>query len=102
MRSALDSYGIPMPQFRKIGGILANEMPVDEAALHAAIIAINSTLDEQQEATDACLEALSNPAACLQGVDADNADKYFIVLKSHKAQKVRQQVACYRDWMPNK
>jgi len=31
MRSALDSYGIPMPQFRKIGGILANEMPVDEA-----------------------------------------------------------------------
>ena len=31
MRSALASYGLPMPQFRKIGGILANEMPVDEA-----------------------------------------------------------------------
>jgi len=38
MRSALDSYGIAMPQFRKIGGILANEMPVDEAGWNRAPI----------------------------------------------------------------
>ena len=48
METALDAYGLPMPQFRKIGGILANEMPVDEAALHAAIIAVNEALDRDQ------------------------------------------------------
>ncbi len=56
MRGALDSYGLPMPQFRKIGGILASEIGVDEAALHAAIIAVNATLDEEEEdgAPDRC------------------------------------------------
>ena len=32
MRKELEKYGIQMPAFSKIGGILANEMPVDEAA----------------------------------------------------------------------
>lgn len=32
MRSELDKYGIQMPTFSKIGGILANELSVDEAA----------------------------------------------------------------------
>ena len=32
MRKELDKYGIQMPQFSKIGGILANELSVDEAA----------------------------------------------------------------------
>ena len=32
MRKELDKYGIQMPQFNKIGGILANELSVDEAA----------------------------------------------------------------------
>lgn len=46
MRAELDKYGIQMPAFGKIGGILANEMPVDEAALHAAVIAINEAIDK--------------------------------------------------------
>lgn len=46
MRAELDKYGIQMPAFGKIGGILATEMPVDEAALHAAVIAINEALDK--------------------------------------------------------
>lgn len=32
MRKELDKYGIQMPSFSKIGGILANELSVDEAA----------------------------------------------------------------------
>ena len=32
MQTELEKYGIHMPQFNKIGGILANEMSVDEAA----------------------------------------------------------------------
>ena len=31
MRSELEKYGIQMPTFSKIGGILANELSVDEA-----------------------------------------------------------------------
>lgn len=32
MRLELEKYGIQMPAFSKIGGILANELSVDEAA----------------------------------------------------------------------
>ena len=46
MAKELKKYGLQLPPFSKIGGILANEMPVDEAALHAAILAINDL--EQQ------------------------------------------------------
>lgn len=49
MRAELDKYGIQMPAFGKIGGILATEMPVDEAALHAAVIAINEALDKNSQ-----------------------------------------------------
>ncbi|XP_069818869.1 ras GTPase-activating-like protein IQGAP2 isoform X1 [Dendropsophus ebraccatus] len=46
MRKELEKYGIQMPSFHKIGGILANELSVDEAALHAAVIAINEAVDK--------------------------------------------------------
>lgn len=32
MRRELEKYGLHMPAFNKIGGILANELSVDEAA----------------------------------------------------------------------
>lgn len=32
MQKELEKYGIQMPAFSKIGGILANELSVDEAA----------------------------------------------------------------------
>ena len=47
MQLALDQYGLAMPSFKKIGGILAEELPYDEAAVHAAIIAINDALEHQ-------------------------------------------------------
>ncbi len=47
MRQALEAVGLRMlPQFRRIGGMLADEVPIDAAALHAAIIAINEALDQ--------------------------------------------------------
>ena len=46
MMQELSKYGCQLPQFSKIGGILANELPVDEAALHAAVIAINEAVDK--------------------------------------------------------
>ena len=36
MRKELEKYGIQMPSFSKIGGILANELSVDEAARESA------------------------------------------------------------------
>ena len=51
----------------QIGGILASEMPVDEAGLHAAIIAVNEALDHDGEDNEA--RALRNPAACLADIN---------------------------------
>ncbi|TDH11140.1 hypothetical protein EPR50_G00057670 [Perca flavescens] len=63
MKSELDKYGIQMPAFNKIGGILANELSVDEAAAHAAVIAINEAVDRGEVAVTA--SALRNPNAQL-------------------------------------
>ncbi|MEQ2169455.1 IQ motif-containing GTPase-activating protein 3, partial [Goodea atripinnis] len=38
MKLELDKYGIQMPAFNKIGGILANELSVDEAAGRSTLI----------------------------------------------------------------
>lgn len=91
MRSALDEYGLPMPQFRRIGGILADELPVDEAAFHAAIMAINNALDANDSGVT--LKSLQNPNACLNDVDSnpDAGRKYHLVLKASKEKKINNQ-----------
>lgn len=43
MKSELEKYGIQMPAFSKIGGILANELSVDEAARKGAFLGRNGT-----------------------------------------------------------
>lgn len=40
----LQKYGIQLPPFQKIGGLLTNSIATDTAALHAAVIAINQAL----------------------------------------------------------
>jgi len=40
----LQKYGIQMPAFQKIGGLLTNSIATDTAALHAAVIAINQAV----------------------------------------------------------
>ncbi|XP_070541740.1 ras GTPase-activating-like protein IQGAP1 isoform X2 [Ptychodera flava] len=85
MRKELDKYGIQMPAFSKIGGILANEMPVDEAALHAAIIAINEAIDKGQP--DVTVAALENPSAHLLNIRFKNQDGYQDILAAAKASK---------------
>ncbi|NXX50986.1 IQGA1 protein, partial [Tricholaema leucomelas] len=67
MRLELEKYGIQMPAFSKIGGILANELSVDEAALHAAVIAINEAIDRRVPADT--LVAMKNPNAMLINLD---------------------------------
>jgi hypothetical protein len=86
MTTELEKYGIQLPQFNKIGGILANELSVDEAELHAAVIAINEALEAGDAETT--IAKLLNPSACLEAVTEDNAKVYQERLMAKKVEKV--------------
>uniref|UniRef100_A0A8C5AJQ9 IQ motif containing GTPase activating protein 2 n=1 Tax=Gadus morhua TaxID=8049 RepID=A0A8C5AJQ9_GADMO len=88
MRSELEKYGIQMPVFSKIGGLLANELSVDEAALHAAVIAINEAVDKGQ--ASGTLAALMNPNAMLKHPQEALAQDYQDTLSRAKAHKEHQ------------
>uniref|UniRef100_A0A668ADA5 IQ motif containing GTPase activating protein 1 n=1 Tax=Myripristis murdjan TaxID=586833 RepID=A0A668ADA5_9TELE len=86
MKSELEKYGIQMPAFSKIGGILANELSVDEAALHAAVIAINEAID--QGVPEGTIAAMQNPNAMLVNLDPSSAQHYHDTLYHAKGEKV--------------
>uniref|UniRef100_A0A4W5PT08 IQ motif containing GTPase activating protein 2 n=1 Tax=Hucho hucho TaxID=62062 RepID=A0A4W5PT08_9TELE len=88
MRSELEKYGIQMPTFSKIGGILANELSVDEAALHAAVFAINEAVDKGEAAVT--MGALKNPNAMLRNTGEELAQDYQVTLSRAKASKEDQ------------
>ncbi|KAM5264227.1 ras GTPase-activating-like protein IQGAP2 [Ctenodactylus gundi] len=85
MRKELEKYGIQMPAFSKIGGILANELSVDEAALHAAVIAINEAIEKG--VVEQTLVTLRNPNAVLTLVDDSLAQEYQKELWEAKKKK---------------
>ncbi|KAM9446448.1 ras GTPase-activating-like protein IQGAP2 [Clarias gariepinus] len=85
MRKELEKYGIQMPAFSKIGGILANELSVDEAALHAAVIAINEAIDKGQ--AEGTMSALHNPNAMLRNTNEELAQDYQHILSQSKRKK---------------
>ncbi|XP_069481247.1 ras GTPase-activating-like protein IQGAP1 isoform X2 [Ambystoma mexicanum] len=92
MKSELEKYGIQMPAFSKIGGILANELSVDEAALHAAVIAINEAIDHGDPGET--FTALRNPNAMLVNLNETQAPGYQEVLyraKQSKASNARNR-----------
>ncbi|NXD01996.1 IQGA1 protein, partial [Certhia familiaris] len=94
MRLELEKYGIQMPAFSKIGGILANELSVDEAALHAAVIAINEAIDRQVPADT--LTAMKNPNAMLINLDDQLESTYQATLyraKQDKMENTKNRVA---------
>ncbi|KAM4748418.1 ras GTPase-activating-like protein IQGAP1 [Rhinophrynus dorsalis] len=93
MKSELEKYGIQMPAFGKIGGILASELSVDEAALHAAVIAINEAIDRGVPADT--YTALKNPNAMLVNLNEPQATVYQNTLyqaKQHKTENSRKRM----------
>ncbi|XP_052448157.1 ras GTPase-activating-like protein IQGAP1 isoform X1 [Carassius gibelio] len=88
MRKELDKYGIQMPAFSKIGGILANELSVDEAALHAAVFAINEAIDKGH--AEVTMAALRNPNALLRNTQKPLAQAYHDTLSKAKKKKEDQ------------
>lgn len=85
MKSELEKYGIQMPAFSKIGGILANELSVDEAALHAAVIAINEAIDHRDP--EGTMTAMKNPNAMLVNLDKGLSPAYQDTLYQAKQEK---------------
>ncbi|XP_046891515.1 ras GTPase-activating-like protein IQGAP3 [Hypomesus transpacificus] len=85
MKRELDKYGIQMPAFSKIGGILANELSVDEAAVHAAVIAINEAVERGHVEDTA--QALRNPNAMLADLQEHMMPIYQEMLRQARAQK---------------
>ncbi|XP_051576134.1 ras GTPase-activating-like protein IQGAP3 [Myxocyprinus asiaticus] len=85
MKLELDKYGIQMPAFSKIGGILANELSVDEAAVHAAVIAINEAVD--RGCVEVTAQALRNPNAMLNALQDALMPVYQEMLRQARAQK---------------
>ncbi|XP_042546661.1 ras GTPase-activating-like protein IQGAP2 [Dipodomys spectabilis] len=98
MRKELEKYGIQMPSFSKIGGILANELSVDEAALHAAVIAINEAIEKG--VAEQTIVTLRNPNAVLTFVDDSLAQKYQKELweaKKNKEENARLKNSCISE-----
>ncbi|XP_063679641.1 ras GTPase-activating-like protein IQGAP2 isoform X2 [Bolinopsis microptera] len=85
MRRALEDYGISIPAFNKIGGILEKEIGVDEAGKHAAVIVINEIL--QKEDPEVTLKALNNKKAYLNYIEIPNSVRYHEILFLAKLDK---------------
>ncbi|XP_048144938.1 ras GTPase-activating-like protein IQGAP3 [Corvus hawaiiensis] len=85
MKRELEKYGLQLPAFSKIGGILANELSVDEAAVHAAVLAINEAVERGVVAQT--METLHNPHAMLVGLREELAGAYQEVLHQAKLEK---------------
>uniref|UniRef100_A0A663DU29 IQ motif containing GTPase activating protein 3 n=1 Tax=Aquila chrysaetos chrysaetos TaxID=223781 RepID=A0A663DU29_AQUCH len=85
MKRELEKYGLQLPAFSKIGGILANELSVDEAAVHAAVLAINKAVDRGVVAQT--MMALCNPSAMLLNLREVLAGAYQEVLHRAKLEK---------------
>ncbi|XP_039973636.1 ras GTPase-activating-like protein IQGAP3 isoform X2 [Xiphias gladius] len=98
MKLELDKYGIQMPAFSKIGGILANELSVDEAAVHAAVIAINEAVDRGDVVVTA--GALRNPNAMLSDLQEALMRVYQEML--HQAKRKKAERAAGRGGLEEK
>ncbi|KAM8794488.1 ras GTPase-activating-like protein IQGAP3 [Eudromia elegans] len=85
MKRELEKYGLQMPSFSKIGGLLASELSVDEAAVHAAVLAINEALD--RGVVEDTMAALRNPSAALRDLREPAAAAYHELLLRAKLEK---------------
>ncbi|KAM6309476.1 ras GTPase-activating-like protein IQGAP3 [Podargus strigoides] len=84
-RRELEQHGLQLPAFSRIGGILANELSVGEAAVHAAVLAINEAVERGAAAQT--MGALRNPSAMLRDLREALAGAYQELLHRAKVEK---------------
>ncbi|XP_076391557.1 ras GTPase-activating-like protein IQGAP1 isoform X1 [Megachile rotundata] len=89
----LKKYGIQMPSFQKIGGLLANSMEIDAVTLHAAVIAINQAITEKDNVK--MLMALQNKVVQINNINPLYIKEYGDTLTEAKYSK--QQAALNRS-----
>ncbi|XP_032684173.1 ras GTPase-activating-like protein IQGAP1 isoform X1 [Odontomachus brunneus] len=82
----LRKYGIQMPAFQKIGGLLTNNIATDTATLHAAVIAVNQAVVKKDNIM--ILQTLQCKAAQLNNIVPAYIEKYTKTLSEAKAKKV--------------
>ncbi|XP_074079306.1 ras GTPase-activating-like protein IQGAP3 isoform X2 [Macrotis lagotis] len=92
MTSELAKYGLQLPAFSKIGGILASELSVDEASVHAAVLAINEAVE--RGVVENTFAALKNPNAMLGNLREPLAAVYQELLAQVKMEKMTNS----RNW----
>ncbi|KAM8779874.1 LOW QUALITY PROTEIN: ras GTPase-activating-like protein IQGAP3 [Rhynchonycteris naso] len=92
MTSELATYGLQLLAFSKIGGILPNELSVDEAAVRAAVLAISEKVE--QGVVEDTLAALKNPSALLGNLREPLAAIYQELLTQAKLEKVANARNC--------
>lgn len=85
MSKELKRYGITMPAFQKIGGLLSSTLDGDGAALHAAVINVNQAVDSESSIESSLL----NPAVKLKYVLPELTADYHKALLKAKQIKVR-------------
>ena len=86
MEEALTKYNIQLPVFSKIGGLLASEISIDEAALHAAILAINKAI-QNNDLVD-LEEKMKNADAHLDDIKSSRIEQYHSQLSEELERKV--------------
>ncbi|EFN88876.1 Ras GTPase-activating-like protein IQGAP1 [Harpegnathos saltator] len=82
----LRKYGIQMPAFQKIGGLLTNNITTDTAALHAAVIAVNQAVVKKDNTM--VLQALQCKATQLNNIMPIHIENYTQTLSEAKVKKV--------------
>eukprot|EP00040_Diaphanoeca_grandis_P039719 m.259908 g.259908 ORF g.259908 m.259908 type:complete len:2047 (+) comp38877_c0_seq1:133-6273(+) len=89
MDAALTDAGVQMPQFGKIGGVLATEIGADDAQVHAAILAINQAIENEVDANELHTLLLAL-AAGLHGLSMESIyrERYRSDLISARSTKV--------------
>ncbi|KNC77497.1 hypothetical protein SARC_10040 [Sphaeroforma arctica JP610] len=102
IQTALVRYGVKLPQFSTVGGQLAKELSSDLAGMHAAILAINQTVDKQVTADT--LDALKITKAHIDHVQECYGQAYQEMLwrartakrhKSSEAMSASQNIDVY-------
>lgn len=72
-------------------------MTVDEATVHAAILAVNEALEKED--VEETYTALSNPNTCLKKLEESNSQRYQALLLQAKRDKLaKSQVGVRRFW----
>ncbi|XP_028297790.1 ras GTPase-activating-like protein IQGAP3 isoform X2 [Gouania willdenowi] len=89
----LDKYGIQMPAFNQIGGILTNELSAEQAAVSHALAQVDQAVEAEDE--DALLCALLLPCLCLTDVCEDN--RCFYLHQLMEQSRGGAQVLCSAD-----